>query len=1200
MKRNSLSSARNGIAALSLVIAVPNGASAQVGPPTPTAEVQQLRDEALKLPFIARVNGLEKALKRAVSSRDKAGEALLAYDCALYLERYGQNIRAMAFASRALGLTRQLKDRRLEALTEDVLATINSDLGNNDQALALLKLAQQTQKEIADHSGEAVSLDEQGAVWTMTGETKKATGVLEQALAIRRAEHERRGEAETLDHLGSALFANGKTDEAFKNFNLAVPIWKEVKDLVGLCTTLDNLGNDSASSDPSGAMDSLNQALTIQKSEKDAKGEAVSENGIGQADYAIGKQDDALAHFQVALKIRQTLRDDIGLVEVRSNLAAVYRAKGKDVEALASLVQVLPVFRRTKNRSGEATILNNIGTVCQELGRDSEAVESFEKALKIQRSIDDKRGEGNTLNGLGSVYDLSGQKLKAITYYQLALPLREGVKDLDGVAVTSGNLGAAYGDLGQFGKAFEYENKALGVLHTIKSLNDEATTYGNIGLLYFEIGQIGSALDHYDKALALFKDQKDRGGQATMLSNIGLVQYRRGNLDLALSTFREALMLAQQVHRRNLETTIINNIALVHHAQHLLDEALMEFETVLTRERNSKDRNGEAIALRNVGKVYRDLGNWSKALDALEGALTISIETGDRLGQADVLNALGLLFAQQNRPREAIFGLKLSINVYQSLRANARTLPKEDQEAFKEVAAGTYRRLADQLISQGRLSEAQSVLNLLKDAEYFNFLRSIPTGKLYFTKSEQNLLRAYDSYAENLAEDATEFDRMSALSSLTDTDFQHMQEISKRLGKAKLQFSEFIKRVEVDFDQRKQEKARIAKLEVTDDLSLVLKRMPVKTAAVYTLATDDGVRTILCLPSASELTPGPRKSVNEADLLRKVSSLRIALTDPHYDPLPLLKEFYDILIRPLEPELSAAHVQHLMFSLDGPLRYIPLAALYDDASGKYLFEKYSCSLFDAGDLVSMNSSPKGSHSGAGFGASAAVPVGDATIPALPSVPIELKAFHEAFNAPVYEDKAFTWSAMTRELFKRPTMLHIASHFELNPGDASNSYLYLGSGDRISMDRMNRELPQGAMTDVDLVVLSACETATPAGDEFEGGEYESFAVVTKRFGAGSVLATLWSVNDLTTAALMSKFYEYLKANPMEGKLEALRAAQLWLLNSSGSLSDLLRSAPARKEAEGNEHFHLPEYKIDSRRPYAHPFYWAPFVLIGNSN
>jgi CHAT domain-containing protein len=170
---------------------------------------------------------------------------------------------------------------------------------------------------------------------------------------------------------------------------------------------------------------------------------------------------------------------------------------------------------------------------------------------------------------------------------------------------------------------------------------------------------------------------------------------------------------------------------------------------------------------------------------------------------------------------------------------------------------------------------------------------------------------------------------------------------------------------------------------------------------------------------------------------------------------------------------------------------------------------------------------------------------------------------------------------------------VASHFRFSSTEA-DSFLLLGNGQRLSLT----EIGDFDFQDIDLLTLSACETAVGSG---QGSEVEGLAVTAEKQGAKGVLASLWPVADQTTAALMQRLYA-LHTTQHLSKAEALRQAQLELLQGQ-----LKVAQPQGREDRGqvlqasinaDAADQAPPYVADPARPYAHPYYWAPFILMGN--
>jgi CHAT domain-containing protein len=265
-----------------------------------------------------------------------------------------------------------------------------------------------------------------------------------------------------------------------------------------------------------------------------------------------------------------------------------------------------------------------------------------------------------------------------------------------------------------------------------------------------------------------------------------------------------------------------------------------------------------------------------------------------------------------------------------------------------------------------------------------------------------------------------------------------------------------------------------------------------------------------------------------------------------------------------------------MISADDVLRYVPWGALYDGTSASYQVERFAHALYSEAARSQLERLREDAPSAAGFGVSEALDGFDR----LQAVPSELEAVIRrsrddsdgVYQGDIYLDAAFDSAALLGALESGVRIVHIASHFEFRPGGERDSFLLLGDGTRLSLsDIRERDLP---FDDVDLVSLSACDTAVASSSN--GREIEGFAGVVHGQGAASVIATLWKVHDPSTALVMKRFYEGLAEG--HTKAEALQTAMLHLL------------APKREGHEtGGE---------SADAGYAHPYYWAPFLLIGN--
>ena len=267
----------------------------------------------------------------------------------------------------------------------------------------------------------------------------------------------------------------------------------------------------------------------------------------------------------------------------------------------------------------------------------------------------------------------------------------------------------------------------------------------------------------------------------------------------------------------------------------------------------------------------------------------------------------------------------------------------------------------------------------------------------------------------------------------------------------------------------------------------------------------------------------------------------------------------------MNADLALAGAQTLMLSLDGQMRYLPMAALHD--GNHYLAERYALAIHTDAVKANLAQRPARTWRVSGLGLTRAMD----GFSALPAVKQEIKGIlaSSASGGKAHFDQEFTSERLQNSLRSARKVLHISSHFVFNWGTDTDSYLLLGDGSRLSL-RDIREARYD-FSALDLLTLSACNTAIGGGKDAEGREVEGLGVMAQRQGAKAVLASLWPVADDSTSLLMRHLYRYRTQNPDMTKAEALRQAQLAVM------------AASRKEASGR---------------YAHPYFWAPFILMGN--
>lgn len=328
-------------------------------------------------------------------------------------------------------------------------------------------------------------------------------------------------------------------------------------------------------------------------------------------------------------------------------------------------------------------------------------------------------------------------------------------------------------------------------------------------------------------------------------------------------------------------------------------------------------------------------------------------------------------------------------------------------------------------------------------------------------------------------------------------------------------------------------------------------------AVIYPIILPDRLAVILSLPKQPlQVFNTP---LEPEQLQTAIADLRYSLViRSRRDFFAPSQKIYNWLLRPLEKDfLAQKNLKTLVFVLDGPLKNIPMATLHDGK--QYLIEKYRVSLTPGLKLLSpQKDSPNLTQTLFAGISENSEKLG---FTPLTYVKQELKAIQSQMPISILLNEAFTPDALEKSLtYQSFPIVHLATHGRFS-SQLQDTFIATWN-ELLDINQLANLLKSSNPTGdrgVDLLVLSACETA--AGDERAALGLAGMAV---RSGARSTIATLWSVNDQATSKLMGELYQQLASQKVT-KAEALRQAQLALLEDKW---------------------------------YQHPFYWAPYILVGD--
>jgi CHAT domain-containing protein/Flp pilus assembly protein TadD len=1056
----------------------------------------------------------------------------------------------------ALSSARTAGDIKAQAAALNQIGELEARISEFSSALDSYNRALTLAQSQSDAPDEAAALNGLAGCYRGQGDSQKALGVYKQALDLATSSGNELGQATALNGLGAASSNLGQNRQALDFHNQALALAQKVGDgdlqaaiLNRIGIVYDTIGEGQK------ALESYTHALALWRAAADPWGEANTLTNIGIVYAEAGQTDKALDYYTQALPLRRAAGDRVGEAGTLNNMGVLYKHRGEMQKALDTYKQALPFLRAADNRGGEAAALTNIGNVASDLGNKQEALDDFNQALALQRAMGDSAGQAGALNNIGGVYIELGEEQKALDFLNQALPLWRAAGNRKGEATTLNAIGVVYDDLGQQQQALDYYNQALAIRRAIGNSDGEAETLSNIAGVYSAPTEKKMALGYYQQALDLQRAAGEIDSVARTLNNMGLVYEDLGEKQKAMDAYNEALPIRRQVG----------------------------------------DRDGEAGTLNNIGSLLDDLGDKEKALSYYTQALPLAIAVKDPIRESQIYRNL-MLNLKSPQPALAIFYGKEAVNLLQQMRGNIQGLDKKLQASFVASKSEYYHDLAGLLIAQGRLPEAQQTMDLLKDQEYSDYSRgeAVKTSSpLTLTAAEQQAQEVYRRSTVNLVSLGEQWAQLKKIDARTADQESQYQKLSDELDAASKGLNDYYTRLYALFGKTSEANKQVA--DVKGDVSLLKKaitRTP-RTVALYTLVGKDRISIIVITGSTAVAR---EYEIPETELNKKVAEFQQALRDRAKDPKPQAQELYKILIGPVKADLDQAQAHTLVWSLDGVLRYVPMAALYDGK--QFLVESYSTVTITPSSIAYLAEKPDlNGLSAAAMGISRKF---EDDLPALPAVAGELdevvsdsrvQAAHGVLPGTILMDGQFTEKAMEKLLDGRHAVVHIASHFVFKPGDDSQSYLLLAGKDEggagfhltVADFRDNQRL---SLEDTDLLTLSACETGM-SSNASDGREVDGLGATAQLKGAKAVISSLWEVNDASTGELMADFYRRWTAGQGKvEKVEALRQAQLDLLLGSSRPAS---GAPGRGFEQA-----APE----AAAGFAHPYYWAPFVLMGN--
>jgi len=986
------------------------------------------------------------------------------------------------------------------------------------------------------------------------------------------------------------------------------------------------------------------QKLAQARAQKDVRQVVTQLNILASLYRGAGQLQKALDCLNEALPIEQKYASLFGQATSLGTMGRVYTDMGEEDKALAALNQSLPLWRALNARSGEAETLNNIGKVYNNLGQHDLALRYLNQSMSIWHSIDNpqaaaqsstanppsgqpqasaslrqaasRAGEAGTLDNLGRAYSDMGQGQQALDYFNQAIPIWRDSGDRSGEALTLNDMGPAFANLGQKQKSLEVYNQALAIWRQLGNRQGEALTINDIGRLYRDLGQHQTAMDYYNQALPIWREVGNRNGEAMALSDIGRAYADLGQPAKALEYGAQALPIFRATGNRRGEAMVLNTMGRDHSDMGEATQALDLDLQALSIWREVKDQRNEATALMTLGWAYSELKDPEKSFASAIAALGLAKATGDPEIEGGIERSMMLGFRNQHQPEEAIFFGLEAVNSYQEIRKNISGLDKELQAGFAQSKSAAYRTLAELLVESGRLGQAEQILDLLKEQELKDTVPGAAPGEaaniepLQLSPAQQHVeseLPDAEKMAHSIEESSLAYAQLQAKPSRTAAEDDQLKALASTIQQQSAQLESLVKNTIFPELDRQSAPGQASADTTQSFLQNSLAKLGPHVIGIRLLLGDDHAYAIAVTATSR------RKFVLTAtstDIRSKSFEALKAIGSPSSDPRRQLAQLYAMIVAPLEDQLKTiatpasqqSTVPTILWSLDDALRYVPMGALYD--GHHYMVERFHNVLFTPESYGHMTDAPLVNDdppSALAMGLSKSY----GGLPALPGVIPELDAVvhdpsvpdsHGPMDGRLLPDEQFTLAALKSALGagKSFPVVHIASHFVLIAGSGDEPFLMMGgdntgNANGYEWNLSDMENSPVAFHGTRLLTLSACSTAKDYKSR-NGLEMDSLGMVAQQKDAEAVLATLWDVKDSSTSHIMSDFYDRWVKNPGAGKAEALRQAQLAFLHGSAAASGGKTGRGVQIEEDSST--------TNAGLGYAHPYYWAPFVLIGN--
>jgi CHAT domain-containing protein/tetratricopeptide (TPR) repeat protein len=919
----------------------------------------------------------------------------------------------------------------------------------------------------------------------------------------------------------------------------------------------------------------------------------------GESSYWAGNYDSARAAWLEALRQAQAAGDDTAQARILTWLGLTSWRKG-DYRGARQIGEAALSLKLLHHLDADLfKSYNALGLLAWNEGRLGDATELFEKAMVAARARRDREGVGKASGNLGLVYGEEGEFAKAKEGFATMRRVGSELKDarIEGNALD--NQAMLQIKLGEPSSAIPTLLEARRLYHSIDYGNGEQNALGQLGTAYEALGDQKAAFAALDSALALSRTQGLRQEEASNLELIAELYGEAGDIPRALRFYGDAQAIEKELGLSIQGAANLRNIAEIDASLGKLEAANSLATNALRMHRTAKARTEEVHDLLFLAELSQ-MANHPRSVAAnLDAAERLIGQLGWRRARVELALTRARIADRAHQPRATIralgssdkelltSGLGLEWEAY-ALRARAharlgaldsaiiigRQAVAAVERVRSTIGSGTLRNsylsdresayldLVDVLLRSNRTEEALEVSDKMRGRALREHLAALNNDAGETAPSSVTALAARETILRRIDALVTRLDELDAASAADRDSMATItaKGVSEKLTEARGQYETLVIRAE-QLESGQLSLLGGAKVVIADvryGLSrdeALLEYLVTPARLLVFVVTRQGVRVVKAPITAEELSARVRVALG----LLGTPGQSPSITDG------VMRELGDALMSPEIRSALPQDTRRLIIVPHSILTYLPFAAL-QDRKGRYLVED-----FDIVGLPSASALPTLRKRRRDLGANGvAFRSADLLAPfptQLPGTLREAQAGARAIGGSTMYVGERANEPRLRSALRTDAVVHVATHAVMNARNPMFSRIELsrgktgGSGDdgRLEVHEVLQLRVRSP-----LVFLSGCETAAGVAGSTHWSRGEDYATLAQAFlyaGTRNVIATLWKIEDQTSANFAGRFYGHLRAS---SAADAIALTQREMIH-------------------------------DSR--FNAPYYWAPYVIDG---